>query len=180
LPTKRHILILDLLPRGEPSEGALLKKFFDVCRLYKPARAQSLAFKVRGKTEFLRKLNTGTKYDIIHIAAHGEEDRDGVFIGNGRTWAVTPEEIAETDHRATVIFANACVGSRVRMAEAFHGAKYYIAPSTYVDWMDSTVFALLFYKRYIVDGVSFQRSFEYAGRSTKTGSDFPFYWKKLD
>jgi len=46
--------------------------------------------------------------------------------------------------------------------------------------MNATVFALLFYKRYIVDNVSFQRSFEYAGRRAGTGSDFPFYWEKLD
>jgi hypothetical protein len=116
------------------SEGALLKEFFDLCRLYRPARVQSLAFRIRGKREFLSNLNTGTKYDIIHIAAHGEENRKGVLIGNGRSWSVTSEEIAGTDHRATVIFANACVGSGARLTEAFHGARYYIAPSTYVDW----------------------------------------------
>ena len=180
MPSRKHILILDLLPKSEPSEGALLKKFFDLCRLYKPARAQSLFFKVRGKNDFLDKLDSGTRYDIIHIAAHGDKDRKGVFIGNGRSWSVTPEEIAGTDHRATLIFANACVGSRARLAEAFHGARYYIAPRGFVDAMNATVFALLFYKRYIVDGVSFQSSFEYAGRRTGTGSDFPFYWEKLD
>jgi hypothetical protein len=45
--------------------------------------------------------------------------------------------------------------------------------------VNATVFALLFYKRYIVDEVSFQRSFEYAGRITVTGSDFRFTEKSL-
>jgi hypothetical protein len=108
--SKRSILILDCTPNDEPSEGRLLKEFFKICRLCKPAKASSLYYKINSKKEFLRKLNTGKRYDIIHISAHGPTE-NGVGLGNGRTWLAKPEEIETTNHRATLVFANACLAS---------------------------------------------------------------------
>jgi hypothetical protein len=63
------------------------------------------------------------------------------------------------------------------MADAFN-SKYLIAPRTEVDWIDAAVFSVLFYKRYIVDGVSLHSAFEYARKRTQTFVDYPVYWKE--
>lgn len=46
---KRRILILDCTRKEEPSEGRLLKEFFKICRLYKPAKAFPLVYKINSK-----------------------------------------------------------------------------------------------------------------------------------
>jgi len=171
-----RILILDCTPKDEPSEGRLLKEFFGICRLYKPAKASSLYYKVNWKKEFLRKLNTRKRYDIIHISAHGGTEKK-VGLGNGRTWLATPEEIEKTNHKATLVFSNACLASRQIVADAFHGAKYFLAPLTKIDWIDAATFSMLFYKHYIVDGKKMQSAFEYARKRTQTKKDYPNYWE---
>ena len=172
---KRHILILDCTPKDEPSEGRLLKEFFNICKLYKPARASSLCYKINSKKGFLQKLNTGKRYDIIHISAHGGL-KGKVGIGNGRTWLATPEEIKETNHKATLVFVNACLTNKRAIAEAFK-SRYFLAPATEVDWIKAALFSIMFYKRYIVDGVSLRNAFEYARSRTQTRSDYPNYWE---
>ena len=174
--SKRSILILDCTPNDEPSEGRLLKEFFKICRLCKPAKASSLYYKINSKKEFLRKLNTGKRYDIIHISAHGPTE-NGVGLGNGRTWLAKPEEIETTNHRATLVFANACLASSKIVADAFEGAKYFLAPKTEVGWIDAAIFSILFYKRYLVDNKRMQSAFEYARRRTQTSRDYPDYWR---
>lgn len=173
---KKSILILDCTPKDEPSEGRLLKEFFQMCRLYKPAKGSSLYYKVNSKKAFLRKLDTGTRYDVIHISAHGPPD-NGVGIGNGRTWLATPEDIRETNHRAVLVFANACLANRRALAEAFTGARYFLAPRTEVKWIDAALFSLMFYKRYIVDGVEMHSAFKYARKRTQTADDYPDIWE---
>jgi hypothetical protein len=172
---KRRILILDCTRMDEPSEGRLLKEFFAICRLYKPAKASSLFYKVNSKRDFLKKLNTGKRYDIIHISAHGAP-KGKTGIGNGTTWWATPEEIKETNHNATLIFVNACLANKLAIAEAFR-SRYFLAPVTEVEWVNAALFSLMFYKRYIVDGVSMRRAFEYARNKTQTSSDYPNYWE---
>jgi|YelNatPaOPRAMG01_1025707.scaffolds.fasta_scaffold35706_2 hypothetical protein len=172
---KRRILILDCTRMDEPSEGRLLKEFFNICRLYKPAKASSLFYKVNSKRDFLKKLNTGKRYDIIHISAHGAP-KGKTGIGNGTTWWATPEEIKETNHNATLIFVNACLANKLAIAEAFR-SRYFLAPVTEVEWVNAALFSLMFYKRYIVDGVSMRRAFEYARNKTQTSSDYPNYWE---
>jgi hypothetical protein len=171
----RSILILDCTPNKEPSEGRLLKEFFDTCKLYKPVTAFSLYCKVKSKRDFLRKLDTGKRYNIIHISAHGTLN-DQFGLGNGSTWLATPEEIAKTNNRATLVFANACSANRKILADAFKGSKFFLAPKTEVEWINAAMFSLTFYKRYIVDGVSLRNSFKYARNRTQTCKDYPDYW----
>lgn len=144
--------------------------------MYKPAKASALYYKINWKKQFLSKLNTGKKYDIIHISAHGGSEKK-MGLGNGRTWLATPEEIEETNHKATLVFASACIASRQIMADAFHGAKFFLAPKTEIDWIAAATFSMLFYKRYIVDGIKMQSAFEYARNRTRTKTDYPNYWE---
>ncbi len=176
--TKRSILVLDCTLKGEPSEGKLLKQFFSICRLFKPARAKAVCYSVKSKSELLRKLDTGKRYDIIHISAHGlkEGPRDAT-IGNGSTWEVSAEEIDGLHHAAKLVFLDACVSDTKKMAEAFN-SDYFIAPSTEVRWDDAAMFSLMFYKRYVVDGVSIKNAFQFARSHTKTGKDYRSYWYK--
>lgn len=168
----RHVLILDCTPRNEPSEGDLLREFFNICKLYEPAKGSALHYKVKGKTDFLRKLNTDKKYDVIHISAHGGKN----VIGSKSRWSVGPAEIRSTKHHANLVLVSACVANRKKMAEAFH-SRYYLAPSSNIDWANTAMFALMFYKRYIIDGIGAHRAFLYAREHTKTTSDFPWYWE---
>jgi hypothetical protein len=174
--TKRSILILDCTLKNEPSEGRLLKEFFDMCKLYKPVKGSSLYYKINSKRSFLRKLNTGKHYDIIHISAHGPPGGK-VGIGNGSTWLAEPEEIAATNHNARLVFANACLANRKIMADAFKGAQYFLAPMTQVEWKDAAMFSLMFYKRYILDGVEMENAFKYARLRTQTSKDYHVYWE---
>jgi hypothetical protein len=174
--TEFRILILDCTPEDEPSEGRLLKEFFRICKLYKPIKASSLYYKVHWKKQFLSKLNTGKRYDIIHISAHGPP-RGKIGIGNGRTWVVAPEEIEKTNHKATLVFVNACLANRKIIAEAFKGAKYFLAAKTKIQWIDAALFSLMFYKRYLVEGVTMRNAFEYARQRTQTCDDYPNYWE---
>ena len=172
-----HILVLDCTTKDEPSEGRLLREFFKICKLFKKAKGQALCYPVTSKTEFLSKLNTNKRYDIIHISAHGSTNgRKDASIGNGSTWQASSEEIAETGHRAGLVFVNACVSSRQKMAEAFH-SKYFLAPISSVRWDDAALFSLMFYKKFIVDGIKMESAFRFAKKHTKTGKDYPVYWE---
>jgi hypothetical protein len=174
--TKFRILILDCTPKKDPSEGRLIKEFLQMCQLYKPAKASSLYYKVKSKKEFLSKLSTGKRYNIIHISAHGPP-KGKVGIGNGSTWLAEPKEIEETNHKTTLVFVSACLANNQPIADAFKGAKYFLAPKTEVDWLDAALFSIVFYKRYIVDGVKMRNAFEYARTRTQTCDDYPNYWK---
>jgi len=174
--TKRSILILDCTPKNDPSEGRLLKEFFQICKLYKPVKGSALCYKINSKKDFLNKLDTGKKYNIIHISAHGAPNNE-IGIGNGTTWWAKPKEIQDTNHRAKLVFANACLANNQAIAESFKGADYFLAPNTKVDWMSAAIFSLMFYKRYIVDGKSMRSAFEYARKRTQTTKDYPEYWR---
>ena len=176
--TTRRILLLDCTTRKEPCEGRLLKEFFEICRLYKPCKAASLYYKIKSKKEFLSKLNTGKRYNIIHISAHGPPDCQEIGIGNGSTWLASPADIEHSNHKVTLVFVNACLANRRVMADSFKGAKYFLAPKTEVQWVDAAMFSLAFYKRYIVDGVSMRSAFKYARRMTQTSNDYPNYWER--
>lgn len=171
----RSILILDCTPRTEASEGRLLREFFSICQMDKPAKAAALYYKIRSKKEFLRKLDTGKRYDIIHISAHGGKEGK-VGLGNGSTWLATPEEIEQTSHRARFVFASACLANRKALADAFNGAKFFVAPQTEVPWTKAAIFSIIFYKRYLADGISLRRSFEYARNRTQICRDYPDFW----
>jgi hypothetical protein len=135
-----------------------------------------LYYKVNSKGDFLSKLNTGKRYDIIHVSAHGPP-KNHVGIGNGSTWLASPEEIEATNHKARLLFANACLANRMIMAKAFKGARHFLAPVTDVEWIDAAVFSSLFYKRYIVDGSEMESAFKYAKKRTQTSKDYPYYWE---
>lgn len=173
---KRNILILDCTRNSEPSEGRLLKEFFDICRLHRPKKATSLYYKIKSKKDFLNKLNTGKHYSIIHIAAHGPDEGE-VGLGNGSTWLARPEELKKTKPKTTLLHASACSASNKILANSFQDVDFYLAPKTEIDWINAAIFSMLFYKRYIVDGISMQSSFEYARRRTHTCKDYPNYWE---
>lgn len=149
-----------------------------MCQLHKPVKGSSLYYKINSKKEFLAKLNTGNRYDIIHISAHGAR-RNEVGIGNGSTWLAKPNEISLTNHKAKLIFVNAFSASNKVLAEAFKGATYFLAPKTDVRWIDAALFSLMFYKRYIVDSIEMQNAFKYARKRTQTSRDYPNYWEEL-
>lgn len=168
---RRKVLILDCTPRSEPREGRILREFFRICKLYRGARAEALYFPVRSKGEFLRKLNSSKKYDIIHISAHG----DSHGVGNGATWSATASEISDRRIRARLVFLNACLANRRAMARAFNSTVF-IAPTTVVEWKDAVLFAITFYKRHVIDGVSTKSAVSFARTHTKTTKDYPHYW----
>jgi hypothetical protein len=170
----RRILVLDCTPADQPREGLLLKSFFHICRVFNPAGAASIYYPVKSKTEFLRKLGTKKRYDIIHVSAHGSP----TGIGNGSNWEASTDEIkAANNTRAELVHISACQSCYREMAEAFN-AKYLLAPNKDVEWIDTAIFSLMFYKRYIVDGISMQSSFEYARKRTQTASVYGDYWYK--
>ena len=169
----RSILVLDCTPKAEPKEGLLLKHFFQICALHKPAKSTAIFYSVRSKSELLKKLSAHTSYDIVHISAHGSENG----IGNG-FWEATIDDlmqIKKRKYKATLIHVSACRTCNKKMAEAF-SSKFYLAPITDVDWVDAAAFSLLFYKRYLVDGVSMRSAFKFARRHSKTCKDYPDYW----
>jgi len=73
--------MLDCTPNKEPQEGKLIQSLFKICELYKPSRATCLYYTVASKEKSLNKLATPTKYDIIHLSAHGSSEG----TGNGST-----------------------------------------------------------------------------------------------
>jgi len=177
---KPAILILDCTPKTEPSEGRLLKEFFEICRLYKPAKARPRYRQITSKKQFLQKLDTNRRWDIIHIAAHGDNISGETFIGNRNTWKASAAEIKEAGHRrtgrqATLVFVNACLTSRRDMDGAFN-SKYFLAPKKEVEWIDAALFAITFYKKYIIDGKDMRPAWKFARKHTKTGSIYPEYW----
>jgi hypothetical protein len=171
---KRRVLILDCTAKEEPREGKLIQSLLRICKLHKPAMSASLYYTVKSAEELISKLKTKTKYDIIHISAHGSPKG----IGDGKTWEVKTEEIIEARtpfRKAKLVHLSACVSSYKEMADAFN-SKYFIAPKTEVDWINAAVFSVLFYKRYIVDGVLIHNAFEYARKRTQTCVDYPVLW----
>jgi len=170
---ERRILVLDCTPLDQPREGKLLKGFFHICELHKPAQAKSLYYQVKSKGEFLRKLGTQKKYDIIHISAHGSS----TGIGNGSTWECSTDEISEAHNaRTKLVHVSACESYYRAMATAFN-SRFFLAPKKKVEWIDAAMFSMMFYKRYIVDSMSMRRSFEYARKRTQTSSVYPDYYE---
>jgi hypothetical protein len=167
---------LDCTTNKEPSEGLLLKRFLDICRLYKPAQATPLRYKIKSKSDFLNKLSTPKKYSIVHISAHGSPD--GVSNAKNPTWTASIDEIAEA-HKAktTLVHLSACSTCNKKMSEAFN-SKYFLAPLKPVEWIDAAAFSVLFYKRYIVDGVKLHNSLKYAAKATQTTSVYNF-WQEV-
>ncbi|MEM2129200.1 MAG: hypothetical protein QXZ70_01235 [Candidatus Bathyarchaeia archaeon] len=68
------------------------------------------------------------------------------------------------------------MANKLKIAEAFK-SEYFLAPITEVEWINAALFSLVFYKRYVVDGVGMQSAFEYARTKTQTCSDYPKYWE---
>ena len=122
---KRRVLILDCTTDEDPREGKLIQRFLSICRLHKPARSACLYYKVKSKDKLISTLKTRTKYDIIHISAHGSPDG----IGNGSSWEAKTEEIAQVKtpiRKAKLVHVSACVSNHKKMADAFN-SKYFIA-----------------------------------------------------
>ena len=154
----------------------MLKRFLDICRLYKPAQATPLRYKIKSKSDFLNKLSTSKKYNIIHISAHGSPD--GISNSRTPTWTARTDEIEEAHQsRTTLVHLSACQTCNKKMAEAFN-SKYFLAPLKPVEWIDAAAFSVLFYKRYIVNGISLHRSLEFARKATRTSSIYDF-WKEV-
>lgn len=171
---RRNNLILDCTTNKEPKEGKLIQSLFYIFALKKPSKSSCLYYKVKSKQEFLSKLSTGTRYDIIHISAHGSDEG----IGNGSTWEAKTDEITDCKTvtlKANLIHVSACVSNRKALAEAFN-SNYFIAPDTKVDWINAALFSFLFYKRYVLDGKPIYSAFEYARKRTQTCIDYPIYW----
>lgn len=170
----QRILILDCTANKEPREGRIIESLLKICSLYKPAVSTSLRYKIKSKKDFLDKLSTKTRYNIIYISAQGSSEG----IGNGSTWEVKIEEIAKVKPpllKANLVHVSAFVSNYKVMEKAFN-SKYFIAPTTDLDWMDAAIFSSLFYKHYIVDGVSLHSAFEYARKEMQTGIEYPIYW----
>ncbi|HML02345.1 MAG TPA: hypothetical protein VK487_03115 [Candidatus Bathyarchaeia archaeon] len=170
----RRILVLDCTPKKEPREGQLLKSFFAICKVFKPRQAASLYYPVTSKTKFLKKLGTKKRYDIIHISAHGSS----TGIGCGKAWEVSPDEIKSVHSaRTKLVHVSACQSSYKEMADAFN-SEFFLAPRTDIEWIDAAMFSMMFYKRYIVDGISMRNAFEYARTRTQTASVYPNLWEE--
>jgi hypothetical protein len=110
---KRRVLVLDCTTKKYPREGKLIQSLLKICGLYKPAKSASLYYKVKFIKELKRKLKTRTKYDVVHISAHGSPEG----IGNGSTWEAKTNEIAEVKncktafHKAKLVHVSACVSN---------------------------------------------------------------------
>lgn len=172
---KRRILVLDCTVNGEPREGKMLQSFFKICEWHAP-KSTPLYYPVKTKARLLSKLKTKTKYDVIHISAHGSP----TGIGNGSNWEANIEEIAQVKtpfRKANLVHVSACGCNYEAMAEAFN-SDYFLAPKTDVQWINAAVFSVILYKRYMVDGISLDNAFEYARTKTQTRTDYPKLWKR--
>ncbi|MDG6222933.1 MAG: hypothetical protein IAX21_00880 [Candidatus Bathyarchaeota archaeon] len=96
-------------------------------------------------------------------------------MGNRSTWWARPEEIEKTN-QCRINLCKCMFSKQESFAEAFQGAEYFLAPNAEIDWIKAAIFSVMFYKRYIVDGVSLSNGFEYARKRTQTCTDYPNYW----
>ena len=112
-------------------------------------------FRVRSKNEFLNLLEESAS-EYLHISAHGDYE-------DGETWIEMPkgkvysDDIASLRISARIVFVNACKTWRKDLADAFLEARSrrkmcYIAPKNEVAYTDALLFALLFYKKLLVEG----------------------------
>jgi len=132
----------------------LFQRDMDGRKLRRPL-SNSPPFNAESKSEFLDLLQN-CRSECIHISAHGDHE-------DGTTWIEMPKgkvysnEIANLRISAEVIFVSACKTWRKDLATAFLGAgsrrkMYYIAPKNEVKYADALLFALLFYKKLLMEG----------------------------
>ena len=174
------LLLIEGLPRYEGVSECdalyesllLFQKDIDRRKLRRPL-SNSPPFNVGSKNEFLDLLQK-TKSECIHISAHGDHKDSTTWIEmpKGKVYS---DEIASLKISAKVVFVNACKTWRKDLATAFIEARcrrkmYYIAPKNEVSYTDALLFALLFYKKLLIDrckriGMAF--NYAYALREMK-------------
>jgi hypothetical protein len=158
MKTPFHSLVIDTMPRtsnrGSPYEGEVIKSFME-----------NLGWKVKLVSRVLKKkvmteLYDGYRYDVIHLATHG--DRNSIEAGQGRRGWVTVEDIehyftqrltkedTHLDDTLVVLNAGCSTGSEtwVNLFIKKLKAKYYIAPRLSVNEIEEGIlFPLAFYMR---------------------------------
>ena len=114
------------------------------------------------KTEFTNSLEKRT--DFLHISSHGERNKENttyLYVMNGG--CVYPEDIEKLRIKAKVVFLNACLTSKMDMANAFLEAnkpnyRYFIAPKNEVTFDEAFLVSLLFYRNAFLHNIDFSSS----------------------
>lgn len=173
-----RLLLIEGLPRYEGVSECralyesllLFQKDMDGRKLRRPLTS-SPPFNVVTKSGFLALLEN-SKSEYIHVSAHGDHE-------DGTTWIELPKgkvyshEIANLGVSAKVVFVSACKTWRKDLANAFLEAgsqrsMYYIAPKNPVSYSDALLFALLFYKKLLIErceriGIAFNYAYSLRG-----------------
>ncbi len=174
------VRLLNCVPKEEPNETILLSEFFKMMQLTYPKKIQFRETHIFTKKQFLDALTDGW-CNLLHVSAHGKRNNgvSEIHIGNKKD-TVTATDIHNLDVDLAIrsVFVSACSTSYKDIATAFDsiGVEHYAAPRTDVEWIDASLFSLMFYKRYIYDNISYGRAFEYTQKRTQTTKDFPYYW----
>jgi hypothetical protein len=138
-------------------------------------------FRISSKNDFLNVLQD-SQSEYVHISAHGDYE-------GGSTWIEFPkgkvfsDEIADLRIPAKIIFVNACKTWRKDLVNAFLEASTRrkiccIAPKNEVGYADALLFALLFYKKLLVEGCKrIGVAFNYAYSLQGMKGNYRFRWR---
>lgn len=172
------LLLIEGLPRYEGVSECkalyqsllLFQKDMDRRKLRRPLSSQP-PFRIKSKSKFLDLLQN-SKSEYIHISAHGDHKNSTTWIEMPRG-KVYSNEIASLKIHAKVVFVSACKTWRKDLANAFIEAssrrkKCYIAPKNEVSYADALLFALLFYKKLLIEkckriGMAFNYAYSLPG-----------------
>jgi len=162
MPTTPKLLLIEGLPKKENCSECMaiyqsmliFQRGMDRRKLKRPLTNRP-PFRIPDKSTFLTKLQNA-RSEYIHISAHGD-------YKDGKTWIELPkgkvysDEIADIKISAKIVFVNACKTWRKDLVNAFSKAttrrkSYYIAPKNDVEYDDALLFALLLYKKLLIEG----------------------------
>jgi len=158
----------------------IFQKGMDGRKLRRPLSSKP-PFRISNKNEFLNTLQN-SQSEYIHISAHGDYE-------SGRTWIELPrgkvysDEIADLEVSARIVFVNACKTWRKDLVNAFLEAgtrrkMCCIAPKNEVSYDDALLFALLFYKKLLIEGCKrVGVAFNYAYSLPGTKGNYWYRWR---
>ena len=169
-------LIIDTMPKGDsPYEGEIVKSFmknlgWDVRLVMKPP-----------KNRVLKELYGGYKYDIIHLACHGDKDR----IPNRSGWITVREVEAFFKARlkedqihlddTKLVMNTGCYTGKEKWVKLFLDelrAQNYIAPQGNVKEIEEGIlFPLTFYMRF-AKSKKVKTAYDYARKHYKCSGDW--------
>ena len=183
-----RLLFLECVPKSEGlSEALLLKDSFNILKRSVDGRMSRRirpSFRrARNKDDFKKFIQAKVNY--LHVSSHGQRDDDGSRLSLPRG-EIDARDILNRKGRprfrimADVLFVSACEAWGADLREAFLKAgkegMVYIAPKNVLDFHESFIVSLLFYKRCVIDGKTPQSSLKYAYRLKDIKAN---YWYEI-